>query len=89
MSRRDKLRTRLFSKPYPKNFRFEDLVTMMNGLDFILYEQSGGSSHKYFIRVLGNGEEQRINTSRPHPSGIMKIYQIKEIHEQLAQWGLL
>lgn len=88
MSRRDKLRNRLFSRPYPKDFRFEDLVTVMRGLGFQLMEQSGGSSHKYFVRDL-DGVEVRIDTSRPHPSGIMKTYQIKEIHEWLNQWGLL
>jgi hypothetical protein len=61
----------------------------MQGLGFQLIEQTGGSSHKYFVRDAGNGEEQRIDTSRPHPSGIMKTYQIKEIHGWLTQWGLL
>lgn len=89
MSRREKLRARLFTKPYPKDFRFDDLVTVMRGFEFNLHETKGGSSHKYFLRVLDDGEEQIIYTSRPHPSGILKEYQIKELHKYLSDWGYL
>lgn len=89
MAKQEKLRTRLFSKPYPKDVRFQEIVTVMRGFGFTHHEQSGGSSHCYFVRTDRDGEEQRIDSSRPHPSGIMKTYQIKEIHDWLVQWGLL
>lgn len=88
MSRREKLLSRIFSEPYPKDVRFEDLQTALEGFGFELFEQKGGSSHKYFVRQEGD-DVQRINTSRPHPSGIMKRYQLKEIHTRLKEWGLL
>lgn len=89
MSKREKLRSRLFTKPYPKDFRFDDLVTLMHGFGFLLCEQSGGSSHKYFVHVLSDGTERIIDTSRPHPSGILKEYQIKELDKFLREWGYL
>lgn len=88
MSRREKLLSRIFTTPYPKDVRFEDLKTALMGLGFQFFEKSGGSSHNYFVRDAGDGE-QRIDTSRPHPAGIMKRYQLKEIHTRLKEWSLL
>lgn len=89
MSKREKLLSRIFSTPYPRDVRFEDLSTALRGLGFVLHEQAGGSSHKYFVREINGNEEQRIDTSRPHPSGIMKTYQLKEIHARLVEWGVI
>lgn len=89
MSKREKLLARIFTPPHPKDVRFDDLVTAMAGLGFVLCEQSGGSSHKYFVHSDSDLGDQRIDTSRPHPSGIMKVYQLKEVRERLVEWGYL
>lgn len=89
MSRHEKLIDKLNRNPPPKDFRFDDLVVLLTRLGFELRQQSGGSSHNYFVREDEGGEEYRIDSSRPHPDGIMKIYQIKEIRQRLTEWGLI
>ncbi|NYT61899.1 type II toxin-antitoxin system HicA family toxin [Alcaligenaceae bacterium] len=88
MAKRDKLTAKIYSNPSPKDFRFDELITLLQGFGFVMHEKTGGSSHKYFVRTLDSGEVQRIDCSCPHPGGILKIYQIKQICIKLTQWGL-
>lgn len=89
MSKREKLQSRFSKTPPPKDFRFDELVTLLDGLGFVMYEKAGGSSHKYFVHTLASGIQYRLDCSRPHPGGIMKIYQIKEVYARLSNWGFL
>lgn len=89
MSTQGKLLAKFCKTPPPKDFRFDELVTLLQGLGFIMHEKTSGSSHKYFVYTLDSGAEHRIDSSRPHPGGILKAYQIKEIRTRLTLWGLL
>jgi hypothetical protein len=89
MSRREKLIARFYKSPPPNDFRFDELVTLLQGLGFVMHEKPGGSSHKYFVYTLQSGDEYRIDSSRPHPGGILKVYQIKEIRARLTMWRLV
>lgn len=89
MSQRDKLLARFYKVPPPADFRFDELVTLLQGLGFVMCEKSGGSSHKYFVHTLPSGGQYRIDSSRPHPGGILKVYQIKEIRARLTEWRLV
>ncbi|MGO4416793.1 type II toxin-antitoxin system HicA family toxin [Cupriavidus sp. KB_39] len=88
MSKHEKRLERLCKKPPPSDMRWEEFVSIIEALGFTLYENGGGSSHKYFVGTF-DGTERRIDTARPHPSGIMKLYQLRYVVTSLAEWGLL
>ena len=87
MSKKEKLLNRFLTRPCIKDFTWDDFVTLMKQLDFKLYEKSGGGSHKYFI--FNKDENKIINTSKPHPSGLLKEWQIKEVTDKLKEWQLI
>ena len=87
MSKKEKLLKRFLSIPHPTDFRWDELVTMLSGLGFDAFESTGGSSHKHFVH-RGNAD-WAIVQARPHPSGILKIYQIKQVTEFLREKGLI
>lgn len=87
MSKKQKLLERFTRHPSPKDFRWEELVTLMDRLGFDLVENEGGSSHKHFVSRKDNS--MVINAARPHPSGILKHYQIQQIKDKLNEWNLL
>lgn len=85
MSKKQKLRDRFYKKPSPKDFRWEELVTMMSGYGFS-FDKSGGGSHGHF--VFDEDKDRVVNISKPHPNGILLQYQIDEIKEKLSEWGI-
>lgn len=85
MSKKAKLIERFLSKP--KDFRWDELVTLMSRFGFVLHESCGGSSHKKF--VSRRNEAQMIFTPRPHPTGMLKGYQLDEIQKKLKEWEIL
>lgn len=89
MSTHDKLVERFCRVPAPRDFRFSDLETLLNRFGFQRQETSGGSSHLSFIGTCVNDEPRIIHSHRPHPDGILKSYQIKEIKQFLKEWGLI
>jgi|JI61114BRNA_FD_contig_21_5469851_length_1298_multi_4_in_0_out_0_3 hypothetical protein len=86
MSTKKKLQEKLQRIPPPKDFRWDDLVTVMDHLGFDL-DQSGGGSHKHF--VLRSDADKIVDIYRPHPNGIMYGTQLREIVEKLKDWGVL
>ena len=84
MSTKKKLQEKLQRIPPPKDFRWDDLVTVMDHLGFDL-DQSGGGSHKHF--VLRSDADKIVDIYRPHPNGIMYGTQLREIVEKLKDWG--
>jgi len=89
MSRHQKLVERFCALPAPRDFRFADLITLLAGFGFTLHEHGGGSSHKSFVYRRPQGDEHRIVCARPHPGGVLKVYQVREIGAKLRQWGFL
>ena len=87
MSKKEKLLNRFLIRPPVKDFTWDDFVTLMKQLDFKLYEKSGGGSHKYFI--FNRDENKVIDTYKPHPSGLLKAWQIKEVTDKLKEWQLI
>lgn len=87
MSKRSKRLQRFLANPPVKDFRWEEFVSLMGQLGFDLKEQKGGSSHCHF--VLRSNPDRVIDTSRPHPSGILKSYQIREVSSKIKEWELI
>lgn len=84
MSKRHKRFERFLT--VPKDFRWDEFVTVMENLGFDL-DQSGGGSHGHFI--LRADPDKVIAIYRPHPNGIMYPVQIKETMKKLKEWGVL
>ena len=72
MSKKEKLRQRLYKIPPPKDFAWDDLVTVMRQAGFS--ESCDGGSHYMFEHTSGH----RFSMSKTHPAGILKKYQIDD-----------
>ena len=84
MSRKEKLIKRFLS--CPKDFAWEELVSLLIGLGF--EEASTGKtsgSQRRFINEIG----VIITLHKPHPQNILKRYQIEQIIEILRGEELL
>jgi predicted RNA binding protein YcfA (HicA-like mRNA interferase family) len=77
MSKQEKLLRRLAEKP--GDFRWHDLANLMTALGYSV-EKGSGSRRKFKHRVSG----ARFNMHEPHPSGILKEYQVRAIIEFLV-----
>jgi len=72
MSKQIKLSARLNKIPPPRDFTWNELINLTRQAGFT--ETCRGGSHYMFEHFSGF----RFAMSRTHPSGILKIYQIKE-----------
>lgn len=70
MSKKEKLLRKLCAVPIPRDFTWEDLVTLMTRAGFA--HECDGGSHFVFEHTSG----LRFTMSRTHPSGILKLYQV-------------
>jgi len=82
MSKKEKRLLRLFSVPPPTNFRWEELIAIMDAANFT-YDCHGGS-HYMFEHASGC---YRFRMSKTHPSGILRLYQIDDAKEALQRVG--
>ena len=81
MSKAKKLLLALCKTPPPKDFRWEDLVTLMRQAEFV--ETCDGGSHYMFEHVSG----YRVRLSKTHPDGTLKPYQVCAAKEALRTVG--
>lgn len=79
MSKKEKLRNKLFATPLPKSFSWEELITLMTHADFS--NCCDGGSHYTFEHKDG----LRLGVSKTHPSGILKSYQVKAVKDALIR----
>jgi hypothetical protein len=78
MSRKEKLIARFLTMP--SDFHFNEVVKLLGYFDFqeIKKGKTSGSRIKFM-----NPEGVPIMLHKPHPTGIMKRYQLKQIKEVL------
>ena len=81
----DKLRARFSKSPPPTDFKWIDLVCLLESIGF--HVENGQGSRRCLVGHF-NGVERRINVHEPHPSGIVKRYVIREISQKLLDWHL-
>jgi predicted RNA binding protein YcfA (HicA-like mRNA interferase family) len=72
VSKKDKLFAKLHKVPPPKDFSWDDLVTLMRREGFS--ESCVGGSHYIFEHRNGF----RFSMSKTHPAGILRRYQIDD-----------
>ena len=84
MTRKEKLIKRLKSKP--KDFTWDELTSLLNRLDFIEVKagKSGGSRRRFI-----STNNVAIALHKPHPSNILKRYQLEQIIEILSEEELI
>ena len=83
MSKKDKLIERLLKKP--KDFTFEEMISLLSYLGYDLKQGGTGSGVK-FNKIDSN---EVINFHRPHPTGILKQYVLNQVIEKLRKDGIL
>lgn len=83
MSKSEKRIRRLCAIPPPKDFSWEELVALMNGVGF--REYCDGGSHYTFEHLSGFS----FGMSKTHPSGILKRYQVEDAKDALHSIGVL
>jgi len=84
MSKKEKLLQRLKSKP--KDFTYDELKTILNYLEF--FEDNKGKTSGSKVEFK-NYLDRKIRLHKPHPSKILKQYQINEIIELLEEWRII
>lgn len=84
MSKKDKLTERL--KRRPRDFTWSELERLLFGLGYAENKKgkTGGSRRKFL-----HANAPTIVLHKPHPTEILKAYQIDQILETLEKAGLL
>ena len=78
MSKREKLIERFLSMP--TNFHYDEVVRLLGYFEY--FEMKTGKTSGSRIKFM-NEVKSQIKLHKPHPIGIMKRYQLKEIKEKL------
>ncbi|WPR77668.1 type II toxin-antitoxin system HicA family toxin [Algoriphagus sp. NG3] len=78
MSKKEKLIARFLGMP--SNFHYDEMVKLLGyfGFEEVKIGKTSGSRVKF-----ENGEGIPVLLHKPHPSGIMKQYQMKQVRELL------
>ena len=83
MGKKEKLIERLLKKP--KDFTFEEMVTLLSYLGYELKRGGTGSG----VKFVKDGSNEVISFHKPHPNGILKSYIINQIIDKLRKDGLV
>ncbi|MGO8755142.1 MAG: type II toxin-antitoxin system HicA family toxin [Gallionellaceae bacterium] len=82
MGKHEKLISRLNDRP--KDFTFQELSTLLAGFGYVLNQSGSGSrvrfEHHSYSPVLMH---------KPHPSPVLKPYQVDQVLDVLKQEGLI
>ncbi len=81
MGKKDKLLTKLFSRP--KDFKWSELKTLLKSCGYI-EKQGSGSRVKFFLEKPRN----LIIIHKPHPGEILKTYAINYVIDNLKKIGV-
>ena len=79
MTKKEKLIVRFLT--FPSDFHYDEMVKLLSYFDFkqVKKGKTSGSRVKFI-----NPEGIPILLHKPHPSGIMKHYQLKQVKEVLG-----
>ena len=84
LSRRKKIIDRFLSRP--SDFTWQELVNLLTGFGYKLVKagKTGGSRVKFMHETL-----PPIILHKPHPTPVLKKYQLEQIEETLRAEGLI
>lgn len=77
MGRKEKLKAKLDA--LPKNFTWDELVTLMNQYGFSLLKAKRGSGRKFYNQDL----DRLVLFHEPHPEKTLKRYILEEVKQLL------
>lgn len=83
MSKKEKLIARLFGRP--KDFHYDEAKTLLQYLGFE-ENHKGKTSGSRVEFIRGN---DTLLLHKPHPSGVLKGYQVKQLIDYLKELKLL
>lgn len=83
MSRKEKLSKRLQTRP--KDFTYDEVRTLLLQLGF--EEDQKGKTSGSRVIFINYKQNISIDLHKPHPSNVLKIYQINKLIEKLKKWS--
>lgn len=84
MVKQEKLLEKLTAKPAPRDFRWGELVKLLNWLGFEQIKGSGSRRKFYHAET-----KTLISIHEPHPENVLKLYQIKIVVNKLKEMGIV
>jgi len=72
MGKKQKLLDRLYSKP--KDFKWSEVLKLLNGMGYIKLEGSGSR-----VKFYRESPRNLIIMHKPHPGDILKDYQVNDL----------
>lgn len=85
MSRRQKLLKRFLAKP--RDFAYDELAMLLRGFGY--REMKEGKTAGSRAAFIEENSKHIIRLHRPHPSKILKRYQLDDVERELKRKGLL
>ena len=82
MSQQEKLLAKLTAKPVPRDYKWNELCKLLNGLGFD--QLTGKGSRRKFYHA---GTKTLIIIHEPHPQNVLKPYQVKDVVNKLKEMG--
>ena len=82
--KKDKLLAKLLNNP--KDYRWEELVIVLKSFGYQEEPtgKTGGSRRRFTSK-----DKKALTFHKPHPKGILKSYQVKQVIETLKAEGLI
>ena len=74
-------------KGRPKDFTYEELRRILNGLGY--KEKSGGKTSGSRVAFVHPDSGHIIRLHKPHPENVLKAYQVELILEELSNKDLI
>lgn len=84
MSKKQKLRDRLFRSPPPRDFSWSQLVSLLHG--YGINEKSGDGSRRRFYDP-SKPEVPFLHMHKRHPDDTLLAYQVENVKAFLEEWG--
>ena len=85
MSKAEKLLQHFLSKP--KDFTFDELKRLLSGFGYV--EAKAGKTGGSRVAFINRQTKSIIRLHRPHPSPVLKEYQINDVEEGLRKAGVI
>jgi hypothetical protein len=79
------MKSRLLSEP--KDYTFDELATLLKNLGYVL--NNSGKTSGSGVKFVNPQTKHIMNLHKPHPSPVLKSYEIKRTISRLKQGGLL
>jgi len=83
MSKKEKLMSRLLSKP--KDFTYDELSSLLKGLGYV--QDNKGKTSGSRVAFINQATKNIIRLDKPHPDNNLKLYIVNYIITKLKEGG--